>query len=299
MAYPWQRLDGEPDDAYEAFIAYHRNNGHLETDTDKLLNKAPNQEWVDKWQWDDRCAAWDAETDRRRIVNMARGQNIAANTLVALAAGSLELADPKATDEETIERLQIALQIASDLFMASLSVVKEYTPASPETPTAPKPTRRKTTKRTKRKTVATEAETETPLAEEPPAEQGDKPETIDTNEPSLKQPEDSPPPDEELSKSQSEPAPQPEENEQPTSKLKAPTEGTRCGQRGGLTDHGKRGERPCEACEAYRSKKPAIPVITPQSQQPPSGSTGTSTKRPGGKLAPVILKPVPGRGKSS
>ena len=92
MSAPWQQHDDEPDDAYAAFLEHYRLRRHLETSHDALLAMCSGPEWTELWDWDQRCAAWDAETQRRRAVTAGQAMNVAANNLVMMASAHLSLA---------------------------------------------------------------------------------------------------------------------------------------------------------------------------------------------------------------
>ena len=94
MSAPWHQFDDEPDDAFAAFVGHHTLRRHLETSpTNLLADSADSQhsEWAQVWEWDQRCAAWDAETERRRAVTAGQAMNDAANSLVIMASAHISL----------------------------------------------------------------------------------------------------------------------------------------------------------------------------------------------------------------
>ena len=94
MSAPWHQFDDEPVDAFAAFVGHHTLRRHLETSpTNLLADSADSQhsEWAQVWEWDQRCAAWDAETERRRAVTAGQAMNEAANSLVIMASAHISL----------------------------------------------------------------------------------------------------------------------------------------------------------------------------------------------------------------
>lgn len=106
---PWERLPGESDKAFAAFIAYRDTPAH-ERSIEKCAKKVGKsgakvwQKWSVRWRWVARCVAWQDEQDRaaraarlaeieemnRRHVALARSmQEKAAKRLEFLDAGSL------------------------------------------------------------------------------------------------------------------------------------------------------------------------------------------------------------------
>ena len=94
MSAPWHQFDDEPDDAFAAFVGHHTLRRHLETSPTNLLEDSADpqhSEWAQVWEWDQRCAAWDAETERRRTVTAGQAMHEAANSLVMMASAHISL----------------------------------------------------------------------------------------------------------------------------------------------------------------------------------------------------------------
>ena len=297
MAYPWEQRPEEPDEAYEAYIADYAVNGHLLVDTDDIRKRLTSEKsnWAATWGWDQRSAEWDAEADRRRRIKFARMQNVAANDLVVMASARLLMVDPESVEPEVLTQLRYTVQVGSELFESS-SQTLQTSIASSSTPTEKQSTQ-KATKRGRPKTksalpsdqVPTEPEASETSASEvvagPPEVVAGPPQEPEQSDVPSEQPvtkESSPPPP---------PPPPPPSAPQPdtsteTSGGNPPTTGPRCGKWGGLTDHRKRGEEPCDECRNYSATRQKAATVSEASPPVGPGSPGA------GMVAPVILRPL-------
>lgn len=63
---PWDMQEGEPKEAFDAFVVYRDMPSRSMRDVAKILGKSRGSisRHMGKWSWTSRCAAWDREQDR-------------------------------------------------------------------------------------------------------------------------------------------------------------------------------------------------------------------------------------------
>ena len=164
MSAPWHQFDDEPDDAFAAFVGHHTLRRHLETSPTNLLEDSADpqrSEWAQVWEWDQRCAAWDAETERRRTVTAGQAMHEAANSLVMMASAHISLSqaafnilDPDNDENDTgepppgvdlaeradvLRTLRETLQAGCAMFEQSLRLINDNSVAvqAPQPPRLP------------------------------------------------------------------------------------------------------------------------------------------------------------------
>ena len=298
MAYPWEQRPEEPDEAYEAYIADYTSNGHLLVDTDDIRKRLTGEksDWAATWEWDQRSTEWDAEADRRRHIKFARMQNVAANDLVVMASARLLMLDPDSVEPEALTQLRYTVQIGSELFESSSQTLSAGVPRATTQPEKKPPKR--TTKRSQSKTkqapsgqappeskapeiIAPDVVTDAPQEPEPPAV---PPEQPVVEKPSLAEPAPLAPLTPLTPLAEPAPLPPPDPSTE-LPKDKPPTIGPRCGKWGGLTDHRKRGEEPCDECRGYSTARQKAATTAPQ-------HPGSPTAPVVGAVSPVILRPL-------
>lgn len=96
---PWERQKGETRVAFEAFIVYRDSMERTLAKTGAALGKSTNlmKRWSYRWNWVDRCMAWDIEVDRIRRESMLKEIE---------AMNQRHIAEAMALQQKAIERLR-------------------------------------------------------------------------------------------------------------------------------------------------------------------------------------------------
>ena len=302
MRYPWEQQEAEPSEAYVAYLADHERRAYLLEDKDKILARFAETlaaaQSAQRWRWDERSAAWDAEMDRRRVLKAARAQVEAANGLIMLASANLLLAVGEATDSAEIAVMREALATGSALLNDAHNCLKQNGAPIPWPPVAvasggAEPQHRSPSQVEETPTVAVPSAEPTAPSESQRATRVPPPSQPERTD----EPDQTPPPAPPRQESVSRPPPSGTDSARsrklsPTELgLKPPTRSPRCGQRGGLTDHKTRGESPCEECIAYRQAQMADKQSGQSSPPPKKPSPPASHQRPPNERPPVPQRP--------
>lgn len=139
---PWDRMDGETDPAWAAFVAY-RDMG-LERSLSKLAQDLHKSKqllggWSRKHSWQVRCNAWDREQDRQWQRELAVERRKAARRNIRTAGAAMTIAggalthlaaDPSKLKASDIARL---MEVASKLESLAMGSPTEIVAGSPGT----------------------------------------------------------------------------------------------------------------------------------------------------------------------
>ena len=155
----WDRLAGEPPRCYRAFLAYrnmgmNRSQRYLAMELNNLnpqnkkMVKPPKDvpktlsRWATKFQWIDRCAAWDdiqlkAEEGQwnKRTDDLRKSQWEASELLFQLGTAALKLLKPEdLTAKDIIRFLELASEIGKETKREPVSTdfVRQFLNALPE-----------------------------------------------------------------------------------------------------------------------------------------------------------------------
>ena len=296
MSHPWDQQPQEPEEAYAAYLRDKSKNGHLVSTDQAILQRHANHqeaEWCDRWEWDKRSSAWDAEADRRRSLEMARLMSVASSELaVAIAAdvtvsAQAQLASDRydTSRSEKFHASAESLALAFKMHNDAATAIKELMNDSVSSPRATRPkTKRQNTRTTKPRTTTPKTTDKTSAEPQPSAPEP-------TNEPDI---DDLPAVAMPASVQQATPTSAPPEPHQipqtDADGLLPPTTGPGCERGQGVRGHKDRGERLCDKCYEATQKRKAY---TQKRKLAETTTQHTQVTAHAARVPPVMLRPTP------